>query len=389
MSDKPIKTLLVEDNVGDSCLIRGMLAEARGATFDLKFADRLQAGLEHLAGGGIDVVLLDLGLPDSQGLETLSQAHAQAPEVPIVVLTGIDDEMLGIQAVKRGAQDYLMKGQVDGNLLVRTMRYAVERKQAEERERQLQLQLNLSSHLASVGAMAKGVAHEINNPLTSIIGFAELLVQKNIPEDTREVVQIISDNAQRVASIVSRLLTFAHQQKLERTYVNINEIIETTLAIRAYPMETSNIKVTTQLDPELPWTMADDGQLQQVFLNLLINAEMEMKSAHGGGNLVTKTETIENTIRVSITDDGPGIAKENLWHLFDRFFTTKEIGEGTGLGLSICYGIITEHGGRVYAESELGKGATFIVELPIAAEDKEPGQPPMSLRRQQKPRYWQ
>ena len=110
MGNRPIKTLLVEDNPGDSRLIREMLAEARGVTFNLEYADRLQTGLEHLREGGIDVILLDLGLPDSQGLETLSKTYAQAPEVPIVVLTGLDDEMLGVQAVNKGAQDYLIKG---------------------------------------------------------------------------------------------------------------------------------------------------------------------------------------------------------------------------------------------------------------------------------------
>ena len=210
-----------------------------------------------------------------------------------------------------------------------------------------------------------GVAHEINNPLTNIIGFAELLTQKDTPEGTREAVKAINDNAQRVAGIVKSLLTFAQQQKLERTYVNVNEIIQATLAMRAYPLETSNIKVTTRLDPELPRTLADEGQLQQVFLNVIINAETEMKSAHSRGHLLIKTGRIENTIQVSFADDGPGIAEENLWHLFVPFFTTREVGKGTGLGLSICYGIITEHGGRIYARSKLGKGTIFFIELPI------------------------
>jgi DNA-binding NarL/FixJ family response regulator len=123
LSDKHIKVLLVEDNPGDSRLIREMLAEARGVTFDLEYADRLQVGLEYLGERKIEAVLLDLGLPDSQGLETLSKTYAQAPEVPIVVLTGLNDELLGVEAVNRGAQDYLVKGQVDPNLLVRAIRF--------------------------------------------------------------------------------------------------------------------------------------------------------------------------------------------------------------------------------------------------------------------------
>ena len=371
MNNKPIKVLLVEDNPGDSRLIREMLTEARGATFDLKYADRLQAALEQLGEEGIDVVLLDLGLPDSGGLETLIKTYAQAPRVPVVVLTGLNDETLGVQAVNKGAQDYLVKGQIDVSLLVRAICYAIERKQAEEREKQLQLQLDLSARMASIGVMVSGVAHEINNPLTNIIGFAELLTQKDIPQDTREVVKIINDNAQRVAGVVKSLLTFAQKQKLERTYINVNQTIQAILVMRAHALEASNIKVTTELDPQLPWTMADEGQLQQVFLNLMINAETAMKSANGGGHLLISTGSLGNAIQVYFADNGPGITEENLRYLFVPFFTTRQIGKGTGLGLSICYGVIAEHGGRIYAESELGKGATFIVELPIVTEPKE------------------
>jgi signal transduction histidine kinase len=367
LADKPISILLVEDNPGDRRLICEMLAEAKSLPLDLKYAERLQAGLERLGESRVDMVLLDLGLPDSKGLDTLSKIYAQVPEVPIVVLTGLDDERLGVQAVNKGAQDYLIKGQVDKNLLVHTIRYAIERKQAEERERQLQLQLNLSTRLASLGVMVEGIAHEINNPLVSVIGFTEILMQEDISENAREAVKAIRDSAQRAVSIVKGLHTFAQQQKLERTYINVNNIIQATLKMRAYPMEISNIKVTTQLEPTLPSTMADADQLQQVFLNIIINAETGMKSAHGKGNLLIKTETIDNTIKVTFTDDGPGIAEANLVHLFDPFFSTREVGQGTGLGLSVCYGIIAEHNGQIYVTSQLGKGAVFTIELPVIA----------------------
>lgn len=370
MTDKTVSILLVEDNPGDKRLIREMLTEARSVTFDLKYADRLKAGLEHLDKNRVEVILLDLGLPDSQGLETLNKIYTQVPEVPIVVLTGLNDEMLGVQAVNKGAQDYLIKGQVDTNLLVRTIRYAIERKQAEERERQLQLQLNLSNRLASLGVMVEGFAHEINNPLSSVIGFAEMLIHEDIPENAREAVKTISDSAQQVADIVRGLLTFAQQQKLERAHINVNNIIQATLAMRAYPMEISNIKVTTQLDPTLPSTMADADQLQQVFLNIIINAETGMKSAHGEGSLLIKTEKIENTIQISFKDDGPGISEANLIHLFDPFFSTRGVGQGAGLGLSVCYGIITEHNGQIYVKSQLDKGSVFTVELPVIAEER-------------------
>jgi len=370
LADKRISILLVEDNAGDRRLITEMLAEASNVTFDVKYADRLQAAMEYLGQNRVEVILLDLGLPDSQGLETLRKTYAQVSEMPIVVLTGLNDEMIGVQAVNEGAQDYLIKGQVDTHLLRRTIRYAIERKQAEERERRLQLQLNLSNRLASLGLMVEGIAHEINNPLTSVIGFAQMLTFEDIPEKTREDVKTIGDNAQRVADIMKNLLTFAKQQKLEQTYININDIIEATLKMRAYPLEDRNITVTTQLDPALPSTMADATLLQQAFLNLVINAETAMKLAHGKGSLLIKTALISDTIQISFTDDGPGIAEANLVHLFDPFFSTRRVGQGAGLGLSVCYGIITEHNGQIYAKSQLGKGSVFTVELPVVAEEK-------------------
>jgi CheY-like chemotaxis protein len=167
------------------------------------------------------------------------------------------------------------------------------------------------------------------------------------------------------------MLTFARQNKPERISTNINDIIETTLTIRSYEMKSSNIKVTTKLATNLPVTLVDAGQMQQVFLNIILNAEIEMKKAHKGGNLTVKTERINNTIRVSFKDDGPGIPKKNLDRIFEPFFTTREVGEGAGLGLSVSYGIVTQHGGKIYARSRLGKGATFIVELPIVNEAEQ------------------
>ncbi len=242
---------------------------------------------------------------------------------------------------------------------------------AEEERRQLEQKAQLASRLASVGEMASGIAHEINNPLTGVIGFSQLLMEKDLPDDIKDDVRIIHDGAQRVAGIVKRLLTFARQHKPERTYININDLIESTLALRAYELKTNSIELITQLDPELPGTIADFGQLQQVFLNLIVNAETEMKSAHGKGKLIIRTEKIDSTIRISFKDDGPGIARENLDRVFNPFFTTREVGKGTGLGLSVCHGIVVEHGGSIYAKNNLGKGATFVVELPVVTESEQ------------------
>ena len=245
-----------------------------------------------------------------------------------------------------------------------------ERKRAEEERKELQQKAELNSRLASIGQMASGVAHEINNPLASVIALTEVLTQKDLPEAISEDVEIIHDAAQRIASIVNRLLTFARQQRPERTHVDINTVIQATLALRTHALETGHIKITSQLAPNLPRTMADAAQLQQVFLNIILNAESAMKSVNGKGNLLIKTKRINNMIRIWFTDDGPGIAKENLTRVFEPFFTTKEVGQGTGLGLSICHGIVAAHNGQIYAGGRLDRGATFIVELPVVAEEK-------------------
>ena len=369
MTDKPVSILLIEDNPGDRRLIREMLAEAGNVAFDVQYADRLQAAMECLGQNGVEVILLDLGLPDSQGLETLRKVYAQASEMPIVVLTGLNDEMVGVQAINEGAQDYLIKGQVDTQLLRRTIRYAIERKQAEERERRLQVQLSLSNRLASLGLMVEGFAHEINNPLASVIGFAQMLAYEDIPENAREDVKTIEDSAQRVVDIMTNLLAFARQQKLERTCINVNDTVMAALKMLGHPLEGSNITITTRLDPALPSTMADAALLQQAFFNLVINAETEMKLAHGKGNLLILTELTSDTIQVSFNDDGPGIAQANLVHLFDPFFSTRGVGQGRGLGLSVCYGIIADHNGRIDVKSQLGKGSVFTVELPVVPEE--------------------
>jgi len=233
-----------------------------------------------------------------------------------------------------------------------------ERKKMEE-------QLIVTDRLASIGELASGIAHELNNPLTGIIGFSELLLNKDIPEDVREDLQVINREAKRTSQVVKNLLTFARKHETTKQLVDINQAIKSVLDLRAYEQKVHNIAIVTNFDPELPEITADIFRLQQVFVNIIINAEYFMVQSHGRGTITITTKVKGNTILASFANDGPGIKKEHLRHLFDPFFTTKEVGKGTGLGLSICHGIVTEHGGQIHAESEPGKGATFIVELPM------------------------
>ncbi len=233
--------------------------------------------------------------------------------------------------------------------------------------RHMQEQLAITDRLASVGELAAGIAHELNNPLTGVIGFSQLLLGKEMPEDIKQDLQTVYSEAQRASQVVNNLLTFARRHPAVKQMLNINDVISKVLELRAYEQRVENIEVESLFEPGLPEIMADYFQLQQVFLNIIINAEYFMIEAQGRGKLTLTTERVGGVIRASFADDGPGINKDDLRHIFDPFFTTKEVGKGTGLGLSICHGIIAEHGGRIYVESELGKGTTFIVELPISA----------------------
>ena len=235
-------------------------------------------------------------------------------------------------------------------------------------EKLLQQQLIQSEKLSAIGELISGVAHELNNPLTGVMGYSQLLqMRRDLDDRTKENLLKISDLALRCRKIVQNLLSFARKQKPERTLTDINDILEMTIELRSYELQVNNIEIRRELDPSLPKTIADAQQLQQVFLNVVTNAEQAMLEAHGKGRLIvrTRTDAQNEFIVVEIIDDGPGIPENYLTRIFDPFFTTKEVGKGTGLGLSISYGMIKEHGGNIYARSRPGEGATFIIELPV------------------------
>jgi PAS domain S-box-containing protein len=249
-----------------------------------------------------------------------------------------------------------------------------ERKQMEEERMELEQKAHLASRLASVGEMAAGIAHEINNPMTSVIGFSQLLMDSELPADVKEDISVIHKEAQRAANVARNLLTFARKHAPTKQPTSMNGIIEGVLKLRAYEQGVSNIRVNTRFAPDLPEVMADYSQMQQVFINIVLNAEGAMLDSGKGGTLTVTTQKVDGFVRASFNDSGPGISRENLNRIFDPFFTTKEVGKGTGLGLSVCHGIVAEHGGRIYARSKPGSGATFVVELPFINSAKSSGE---------------
>jgi len=233
-------------------------------------------------------------------------------------------------------------------------------------DRQIQSKLLQTEKMAALGQLVSGIAHELNNPLTTIMGYAQLLLGHGLlPPQFSEATKVFQE-AERARRIVKNLLYVARENKPERTRVNLNEIVERTLALRSYELKVENIVVECELARDLPETVGDPYQLQQVVLNLLVNSEQSLLQGRGQGRVWIRTQqTPAAKISLEVSDDGPGIPPEIASRIFDPFFTTKPSGEGTGLGLSIVYGIVQQHDGEVTFESQPGAGAKFLVELPV------------------------
>ena len=253
-----------------------------------------------------------------------------------------------------------------------------ERKKLDDETRDLYHQLLQAEKMAALGQTISGVAHELNNPLATILTWAERLTGRPaLDEPVRRGLETILSESERAARIVRNLLTFARKRQTTRAMVDVNQVVRETLALRAYEQRMTNVTVIDALAAGLPQVFADGHQVQQVLLNLIINAEQAMVSSHGRGTIVVRTwhDAQQESVILEINDDGPGIPEDVQPKIFDPFFTTKEVGQGTGLGLTVAYAIVQEHGGRIRIESQRGKGASFYVELPVTGAKLPPAPP--------------
>ncbi len=261
-----------------------------------------------------------------------------------------------------------------GLLVEAIVRDVGERRRLDDESRDIQTELLQAEKMAALGHTISGVAHELNNPLATILSWAERLSERPPDERTRRGLAIILGEAERSARIVRNLLTFARKRQSTRGMVDLNQVVRETLALRAYGQRVSNITLIEALAAGLPPVFADGHQVKQVLLNLIINAEQAMLSTHGRGTLVVRTwhDDDRGTLFLEVNDDGPGVPAEVQPRIFDPFFTTKEVGTGTGLGLSVAYALVKEHGGRIWLRSDGERGASFFVELPVTVRAADP-----------------
>ena len=499
MNHSLIKVLLIEDNPGDARLLQELLAEVTLIQFQLHHVDRLRQGIDLLKTESFDVILLDLSLPDSQELATFIALHQQVPGIPIVVITGLNDETLALRAVHEGAQDYLLKGQLTSDLLTRAIRYAIERHQAEQKIREqaalldvatdaillrdwegqilfwnkgaeriygwkaetvlgkkanellyqqplkqfeeaqkilietgewqgelnhvtsegrsiivssrwvllyddhqkpksvlivstditekklLEAQFLRAQRMESIGTLASGIAHDLNNILTPVLAVSQLLQMKlsTIDERDQELLAIVATNARRGAALVKQVLSFARGAEGKHTILQIKHLLWEVQQIiqETFP---KSIAVQTSL-PENLWVITGEPtQLHQVLMNLCINARDAMPD--GGVLKITATNCVLDEsytqmnleakvgsyLMITIGDTGIGMSPETIDRIFEPFFTTKEIGQGTGLGLSTALGIIKSHGGFIDVKSAIGQGTQFKIYLPAVNAAEQP-----------------
>jgi signal transduction histidine kinase len=361
---KCIRALLIEDNPGDARLVRELLrdAGAHQATVELHHADRLADGLQRVAHNDIDVVLLDLTLPDSSGLRTFEAIHTAAPSVPVVVISGLNDEAVAIGAVHQGAQDYLVKSQLDGGTILRSMRYAIERQQLEAARADLERQRD---------EFFSSISHDLRTPVAAIKAAIGVILA-NEPAGTSAAIHRLLGNidlaADELAALINDLLVIARLQagRVELWHSDVDARDVVSRAVRALePLVQTRKQRLSVSQPDLPVIISVDAeQLGRVLRNLIGNAQ---KYGAEGGTIRLEVEDSADEVRISVSDDGPGIAPEDQERIFERFYRGTRSGSslpGSGLGLAIARGLVELHGGRLSVESIPGQGSTFHIRLP-------------------------
>ena len=374
VNTKALRILLVEDNAGDARLLRQMFSKEEPGSFELTHLLRMSEAVVHLAKGGVDIILLDLGLPDGHGLDTVRRAHAVAPGVPVIVLTGLDDEALAAAAMTEGAQDYLIKGQIENRALPRALRHAIERYRMQRetellRTNQMQFKDEFLSH----------VSHELRSPLTAIYQFVTILLDKlagELAPKQHEYLEIVLRNVKQLESMINDLLEVTRAQagkltiELQCTSAAdaILYTVNTLQGAAAAKGITLSADIGDALNP-LPSVCGDPTRVRQILIILVDNA---IKFTPANGVVKVEAHVPEGNpglLLLKVLDSGCGVSPELTERVFERLFQAEDPAsagrKGLGLGLYICKELVTRQGGRIWVEDAPAQGAVFCFTLPV------------------------
>jgi signal transduction histidine kinase len=369
----PLKVLVVEDNLVDQRILESMLTESPHITSFLKITGTITEALKFLEQYEFDIIVLDLNLPDSRGVETLMQINSRFPHVSVVVNTGAYEDELGLQTLSLGAQDFLLKGKYNAYVLNKVLHFCLERKRLEMELRKTlkqlkdtQNQLIQTEKMKVVGGLASGIAHEVKNPLSTILYGVTYLAEQIKVDDPNydKVLRNIREATDRANNIITDLLDFSSLSKLTKVPVDIVPLIEKSLSIVTFEMQQKKIRIEKDFPKDLPKLLIDPNRIEQVLVNVILNAVNAMPS-EGKLTLRSREHTLpddmqgfshlnkqffrpsSSVVEIYIEDNGSGISEENFTKVFDPFFTTRRAQGGVGLGLSVCKNIMEIHEGDI------------------------------------------
>jgi signal transduction histidine kinase len=371
MKEKTLQILVVEDNAGDVRLLREMLRGEKAGSFEITHLMRMSDAEAHLAKGGVDITLLDMGLPDDHGLDTVRRARAAAPDTPLIILTGLDDESLAAEAMTQGAQDYMIKGQIESRALPRALRHAIDRHrmQAETdliRTNQMQFKDEFLSH----------VSHELRSPLTAVRQFVTILLDGlagDLNPEQHQYLEIVLRNVKQLHSMINDLFEVSGIQagklKIELQCTSVSDAIAYTVNTLQGAAAEKGISLSSDVEHELPLVCADPSRLRQILIILVDNAT-KFTPKNGAVTIQVRiSEEDPDFLLLEVTDSGCGIDPDMTERIFERLVQgsdpTSADHKGLGLGLYICKNLVTRQGGKIWAKSTPGRGSVFSVTFPI------------------------
>lgn len=376
-----VKILLIEDNPGDARLVEILLDESDFLNFTIVNKQSLTEGIEALNNEDFGIVLLDLTLPDSRGFETLQRLIKAHPDVNVIVMTGISDKALGLNAVKVGAQDFLMKGGFDSELLAKTLRYSVERKGVLSKLAESQRAREVAEESARMKeSFIASISHEMRTPMNAIYGMSNLLAQTHLNEEQRSYIDSVKQSSEILLGVINDILEVSTLQngkmEFESKDFDLVELMNNLVNVMQYKKNEKPLDFILSIDPSVPrFIKGDKLRLNQILFNIVGNAVKFTDNGSVKINVSAFDITPQNLkLRFTIEDSGIGIPEDKvdtIFETFTRIRTKDRIYEGTGLGLSIVRSLVTQQNGRVWATSKVGEGTTMYVEMSFRKADSE------------------